>query len=195
MGSLQKNSQLMLDFVKAPFLHPFRAPNFSYYTLMTFLMLSVILLSMLMILLYFKCDQVSDLWQQLELTSELESDLWTGTGSGLLISMLEKFNWFRLTVLIINTGAVSMKMSGSALEEKSYIKMLGLTFSSKLDWGSCIISIAKTASKKIGALIRSIKFLSPEVPLISANLPYAHTWNTVITSLIFLRLFFLHLHA
>ena len=25
--------------------------------------------------LYFKCDQASDLWQQLELASELESDL------------------------------------------------------------------------------------------------------------------------
>ena len=43
--------------------------------------------------------------------------------------------------------------------------MLALTFSSKLNWGSCIISIAKTASKKIGALIRSMKFLSPEVAL------------------------------
>ena len=43
--------------------------------------------------------------------------------------------------------------------------MLGLTFSSKLDWGSYIISIAKTASKKIGALIGSMKFLSPEVAL------------------------------
>ena len=43
--------------------------------------------------------------------------------------------------------------------------MLGLTFSSKWDWGSYIISIAKTASKKIGALIRSMKFLSPEVAL------------------------------
>ena len=43
--------------------------------------------------------------------------------------------------------------------------MLGLTFSSKLDWGSYIISIAKTASKKIGALICSMKFLSPEVAL------------------------------
>ena len=32
-------------------------------------------LSMLMILLYSKCDQTSDLWQQLELASELESDL------------------------------------------------------------------------------------------------------------------------
>ena len=37
-----------------------------------------------------------------------------------------------------------------------------LTFSSKLDRGSYIISIAKTASKKIGALIRSKKFLSPK---------------------------------
>ena len=43
---------------------------------MTFLtMLSVILLSMLMILFYSKYDQASDLWQQLQLASELESDL------------------------------------------------------------------------------------------------------------------------
>ena len=43
--------------------------------------------------------------------------------------------------------------------------MLRLTFSSKLDWGSYIISVAKTASKKTGALIHCIKFLSPEVAL------------------------------
>ena len=43
--------------------------------------------------------------------------------------------------------------------------MLGLTFSSKLDWGSYIISVAKTASNKIGGLIRSLKFLSPKVAL------------------------------
>ena len=43
--------------------------------------------------------------------------------------------------------------------------MLGLTFSPKLDWCSYISSIAKTASWKIGALIRSMKFLSPEVSL------------------------------
>ena len=41
--------------------------------------------------------------------------------------------------------------------------MLGLTFSSKLDWASYMISIAKTASKKIGALICSMNFLSPKV--------------------------------
>ena len=43
--------------------------------------------------------------------------------------------------------------------------MLGLIFSSKLDWGSYIISVTKTACNKIGALIRSMKFHSPEVAL------------------------------
>ena len=120
MESLHKNIQLMQEFLKAPFL----VLHFSYYTLMTFLMmLSVILPSMLMILL-----------------SILGA-------IGLLICG-NNLNWL---------------LSGSILEEKSSFKMVGLTFSSKLDWVSYIISIAKTASKKIGALIRSMKFLSPEV--------------------------------
>ena len=58
-----------------------------------------------------------------------------------------------------------MKMDGSIFEEKSSFKMMGLTFFSKLDWSFYIISITKTASKIIGALIRSMKFLSPEVAL------------------------------
>ena len=45
-----------------------------------------------------------------------------------------------------NTGSTDVKMHGSVLEENSPFKMLGLTFSSKLGWGSCIISIVKTAS-------------------------------------------------
>ena len=49
MGSLHKNIQLMLEFLKAPFL----VLHFSYYTLMAFLMLiSVLLLFMLTILLF-----------------------------------------------------------------------------------------------------------------------------------------------
>ena len=67
-------------------------------------------------------------------------------------------NWFCLTSLI--TGDTDVKMDGSVLEEKSSLKMLGLTFSFELDLGSYIISIAKTSFKKMGALIRSIKFLS-----------------------------------
>ena len=117
--------------------------------------------------LYSKCDQASDLWQQLELASELESDLrdTVDWGRKWLVdfnagkTQLVSFDWSN------NTVAIDVKMDGSVLEEKSSFNMLGLTFCSKLDWGSYIISIAKTASKKIGALIRSMKFLSPEVAL------------------------------
>ena len=63
-----------------------------------------------------------------------------------------------------NTGANDGKMDWSFLEEKLSVKMVG-TFSCKLDLGSYISSIAKTASKKIGALIRSLNFLSPVVAL------------------------------
>ena len=41
-----------------------------------------------------------------------------------------------------NTGAIDVKMNGTVLEENSSLKMLGLTFSSILDWGFNIISIA-----------------------------------------------------
>ena len=56
-------------------------------------------------------------------------------------------------------------MDGSVLVEKSSFEIPELTFSSKLDWGSYIISVAKTASKNSGALIHSMKFLSPEIAL------------------------------
>ena len=49
------------------------------------------------------CDQVSDLWQQLEMASELECNLQNTVNwgkKGLLISMLGKLSWFCLTGLI-----------------------------------------------------------------------------------------------
>ena len=55
-------------------------------------------------------------------------------------------------------------MDGSVLEKKSSFNILGFYFSFKLNWGSYIISIAKAASKKIGALILSMKLL-PEFAL------------------------------
>ena len=66
-------------------------------------------------------------------------------------------------------------MDGSVLEEKSSFKMLGLTFSSKLDCGSYIVSIAETASKKIGPLIRS---------KVSINLPYGHAFMSELVLLV-----------
>ena len=115
--------------------------------------------------LYSKCDKASDLWQQLELASELKSDLRDTVDWGK--NWLVDFNAGKTQLVSFdrskNTGAIDVKMDGSILEEKTSFKMLGLTFSSKLDWGSYIVSTAKTASKKIGALIRSMKFLSLEV--------------------------------
>ena len=64
-----------------------------------------------------------------------------------------------------NTGTIDVKMDGSIPEKNSSFKVLGLTFYSQSDWGSYIIPIAKTASKKIEALISSMKFLSLEVTL------------------------------
>ena len=117
--------------------------------------------------LYSKCDRASDLWQQLELASELESDLrdtvdWVK-------KWLVDFNAGKTQLVSFDqsnkNGSIDVKMDGSVLEEKSSFKILGLTFSSKLDWGSYIISNGKTYSEKIGALIRSMKFPSPEVAL------------------------------
>ena len=93
MGSLHKNIQLMLEFLKAPFV----VLHFSYYILMTFLMmLSVIMLSVLMTLLFtlsvtrhLICGNNLNWFLNLNLIYEA---LWTEAGSGLLISMLEKLN-------------------------------------------------------------------------------------------------------
>ena len=69
---------------------------------------------------YSKWDQASNLWQQLELASELESDLWD--------TVNWSRNWFvdlnaRKNQLVSfdksnNTGAVDMKMDESVLEKK-----------------------------------------------------------------------------
>ena len=103
--------------------------------------------------------------EQLELVSELESDLRDTVDWGR--KWLIDFNAWKTQLVSFdcfnNTGAIDVKMDGFVLEEKSSFKMQGLTFSSKLEWGSYIFSIAKTASKKIGTLICSMKFISPEV--------------------------------
>ena len=88
---------------------------------------------------------------------------WNAARSGMLISVLGKLTWFCLTSLI-TLVRLMWKWMGLFFR-KNHFKMLGLTFLSNLDWGSYIISIDKTTTKKIGALICSMKFLSPEVAL------------------------------
>ena len=99
------------------------------------------------------------------MASELESDLQDTVDWDK--KWLVDFNAGKTQLVLFdrsnNNGSIDVKMDGSFLEEKSHFKKLGVTFSSKLDCGSYIISIAKTVSKKIGALICSLRFLSPEV--------------------------------
>ena len=63
MGRLHKNIQLMLEFLKIQFM----VLQFSYYTLMTSLMMFICNIAIYAedTTLYSKCDQASDLWQQL----------------------------------------------------------------------------------------------------------------------------------
>ena len=73
MGSLPKSIQLILELLKASFL-------------VTLFLLYIndlpddrtrnIAIFVYDITLYFKCNQASDLWQQVELTFEFQSDLW-----------------------------------------------------------------------------------------------------------------------
>ena len=72
--------------------------------------------------LYSKCDQASDLWQQLELASELESDLRDTVDWGR--KWLVDFNAGKTQLVSFdrpkNTGAIDVKMDGSVLEEKTF---------------------------------------------------------------------------
>ena len=101
--------------------------------------------------LYCQCNQASDLWQQLELPSELQSDLRDTVDGGR--KWLVDFNAGKTQLVSFdqskNTGAIDVKMDGSVLEEKTSFKMLELTFSSKLVWGSYIVSIAKLPPRKL----------------------------------------------
>ena len=74
-------------------------------------------------ILYSKCDQASDLWQQLELASELESDLQDTVDWGK--KWLVDFNagksqlvWFDGSN---NTGSTDVKVDGSVFDEEKYL--------------------------------------------------------------------------
>ena len=149
--SLQKNTQLMLESLKAPFL-----------VLYFFLLYINDLPDNVAICasdtsLHPKCDQASNLWQQLELVSKLESDLrdtvdWGRTrliGFNAVKTQFLSFDWSN------NTGTADVNMDGYVLEENSSVKRLWLSFSFKLDWGSYIISVAKTVCKSVFVTLSS----------------------------------------
>ena len=103
--------------------------------------------------LYFKCDQASNLWQQLELASEIESHL--GDTEDLGRKWLVDFNVEKTQVVSFdqsgNTGGIDVKIDGSVLAEKLSFKRLGLTF--LLNWiGTLTLSLLLKLPPKIFSL-------------------------------------------
>ena len=182
MESLRKKIELMLVFLKGPvfvlyffLLYINELPDYAVCNIATYADDTT---------LYSNYDQASDLWQQLGSASELESGLrdiaeWDR-------NRLVDFNAGKPQRVLLdrftNSATIDVKMDGLALEEKLSFKMLRLSLSFKLDWGCYIFPIAKTASKNIGALIHSMKFLCPEATLFCVNMPYGLAWNTVAIS-------------
>ena len=125
MGRPHKNILLMLKFLKAPFL----GLSFSCYVLFIFLiMLSVILESMLIILLstltgirHLICSNNQNWLLNLNLIYET---LWTGAGSGLLLSMLQKLTCFCLMNLI-TLVLLMWKWMGPFLRKNRLLRCLG----------------------------------------------------------------------
>ena len=120
------------------------------------------------ITLYSKCDQAFDLWQQLELVSELESDLCDAVewGRKWLVdfnagkTQLVSINWSRNRYYWCENGWVCSWGKNYLLRCWGWLSLLNCIGALTLS-----ISTAKTASKKIGVMIHSIKFLSPAIAL------------------------------
>ena len=91
--------------------------------------------------LYSKCDRTSDLWQQLEFPSELEYDL------------RDTVDWVKKWLVDFNAGKTQLVSFGQSKNSGATDVKMDASSSSKLNWDSYIILIAKTAYKKIGALI------------------------------------------
>ena len=121
----------------------------------------------------------------------LSTQVWSGIWS-VATTKISCWTWIwpiRKWLLDLNFGktqlvAIDVKIDGHILDKQLSFKMLWLLFSSKLDWGSYIISVAKTAFKKNGALIHSMKFLSPEIALYlyQTSIPTSFPRNTVVIS-------------
>ena len=182
MESLLKNIQLMLEFCKAPFFFP----HFSCYTSMTFLIiLFVILLSMLMILLstlsvirHLICGNNLNWLLNLNL---IYKTLWTGVRSGLLISMLGKPSWFRLTGLI-TIVPLMWKWVGLFLRRNHLLSCWG--WPSFLNWiGVLRLSLLlKLSPRKLELWFVLWSLFLLKLLFISVNLPYGLAWNTIIMS-------------
>ena len=112
------------------------------------------------------------------------TSIWsTGVGSGLLISMLGKLNWFLLaglTTLLL----LMWKWMVVLLRKNHLLRCWG--WISLLNWigAPFTISIAKNATKKLKPYWWLVlwSFFLLRLLSISVNVPYGHTWNALVMS-------------
>ena len=95
------------------------------------------------------------------------------------------FNWLQNFNLLIETLQITLVYINFEIDEYvldkewSFWNILGLSFSSKHKWGSCIISVGKNLAEswKVDCFYG---FLFLKVSLISINLPSDRLWNTYV---------------
>ena len=135
--------------------------------------------------LYSKCDQPSYLWQELELASELESDLretlWTGAGSDLLIPVLEKLGWFGLTGLI-TLVLLMWKWMGLFLRKNHLLKCWGWLSLLNMVRAFTLSLLLKLPPRKFELWFVLLSFLLLWLFHMSINLLYGHSWKTIVMS-------------
>ena len=126
-----------------------------------------------------------DLWQQLELASELESGLQDTVDWGRKLlgdfsavkTHLMSFDWSN------NIIAIVVKMCGFVLKEKSSSKMLGFSFSSKLNWVLTLYLLLKLPPRNLEPrFVVLCSFFLLKLLCISTNLSCRLSWNTVAMS-------------
>lgn len=89
--------------------------------------------------------------------------------------MLRKLYLFNL-ILKITSVLLIWQCMALSLMEKYLLWCYEYHILTKLDWGSYIVVIVWVTFERVGALIHSTKFLSPNVALYLCNL----AWNTAV---------------
>ena len=149
------------------------------------MMVSVILLSMLMRLLstliVVRHLISGNSWNWLLNLNLISETLWTGAGSGLLFSILEKLNWFFVTGLI-TLVLLMWKWMDLFLSKMYLLRCWGCL--SLLNWIGALTSVLllKPCPRKLDLWFILWRFLFRRLLCISIDSPYSHAWNTVVMS-------------
>lgn len=112
----------------------------------------------------YSCIPKSDMFSQVEMAGEIELDLMSIVEWG--EKWMVTFNSTKTKLLSVNHAKnpflPSISMNGTDLEESDCFRLLGITFSRDFSWRPYIEAIAKSASMKVGSLLRARNYLTPE---------------------------------